>query len=47
MCFFVELSDVEPQRKPLDYSDTGKILAKEKVFCNGNSVGLVVNTTSI
>lgn len=34
--FFVELHDVEPQRKSLDYSSMGEILAKEQVFSNGS-----------
>lgn len=36
ICFFVELHDVEPQRKSLEYPNMGKILAKEKVFSTGN-----------
>lgn len=33
---FVEVSEVEPQRKSLGYSNMGKILAKEEMFCSRN-----------
>lgn len=43
---FVEVSEVQPQRKSLGYSNMGKILAKErKCFVVGTDA-LVMNSTS-